>query len=367
MKKVLFIMPFGKGTYTNNSGEAITTNFDEFFDRFVKKYSGQTYEVHRVDRNSRTDIYNKMFKMINAVDIVIADLTGLNSNVMYELGVRHTLRNKKTIMIMKDVESVPFNVSTFAVHKSYDVYEDFERFIEGDEDDSPVKRFVSPNHKDDLKIFDGFTSDWENFRKEYKDVEYDYDNQSTIFEKYNKFNGIESFDQKKSLYTYKKSNGSLQDAKVIIEAHNPSTSNNYETIGLACSISWRMLERAHLARNFRISRDLSRYFIAKYKDAYSFSSYSNYLISAFTANFITYEYLKEESRNLFNEFNEIGKESNDEEYIGYTYALLGASCGEESDLFEDDSNKQNAYITSKHSYLKALDIYKNNNKEDEND
>ena len=38
---------------------------------------------------------------IYKADVVIADLTGLNPNVMYELGIAHTF-NKRTIVITKD-------------------------------------------------------------------------------------------------------------------------------------------------------------------------------------------------------------------------------------------------------------------------
>ena len=51
-------------------------------------------------------------------DLVIADLTALNPNVFYELGVRHTLVRRGTIMIMDEAQSdIPFDVQAYRVIK----------------------------------------------------------------------------------------------------------------------------------------------------------------------------------------------------------------------------------------------------------
>lgn len=49
---------------------------------------------------------------LNEADLVIADLTGINPNVMYELGVRHTLR-RGTIIISQDVKSLPSDLRDY--------------------------------------------------------------------------------------------------------------------------------------------------------------------------------------------------------------------------------------------------------------
>ena len=60
-------------------------------------------------------------------DIVIADLTGLNPNVMYELGLAHSF-NKKTIVITKDdLSQLPFDLKQYRA-KDYDTH--FLRFEE---------------------------------------------------------------------------------------------------------------------------------------------------------------------------------------------------------------------------------------------
>ena len=60
--------------------------------------------------NIRTD----MFEEILTADLVIADLSIHNANVFYELGIRHALRDKRTVLIRCDVEghAVPFDLKT---------------------------------------------------------------------------------------------------------------------------------------------------------------------------------------------------------------------------------------------------------------
>lgn len=56
------------------------------------------------------DILNEL----NKADVVIADLTDTNPNVFYELGVRHTLRNR-TILIAQDMKYVPSDLTSYWV------------------------------------------------------------------------------------------------------------------------------------------------------------------------------------------------------------------------------------------------------------
>lgn len=50
-------------------------------------------------------------------DIVIADLTGANPNVFFELGARFSLRPDGTILIIQNEESIPFDISHYRVIK----------------------------------------------------------------------------------------------------------------------------------------------------------------------------------------------------------------------------------------------------------
>lgn len=65
----------------------------------------------RADKISHPgEIPEQIFELLRDADVVIADLTGGNANVMYELGLRHT-RDKITIQIGEN-ERLPFDINT---------------------------------------------------------------------------------------------------------------------------------------------------------------------------------------------------------------------------------------------------------------
>lgn len=58
-----------------------------------------------------TPIIEKILTNINTSEIIIADLTGKNANVFYEVGIAHTLRNcNSIILIAQHLEDVPFDL-----------------------------------------------------------------------------------------------------------------------------------------------------------------------------------------------------------------------------------------------------------------
>ena len=68
------------------------------------------YKVIRADEISEPGSINAQIirQLINA-DVVLADLTGQNPNVMYELAIRHVIR-KPVILIAKKGEILPFDI-----------------------------------------------------------------------------------------------------------------------------------------------------------------------------------------------------------------------------------------------------------------
>ena len=72
-----------------------------------------------IDANTAGSIDSIMYRWIYAADLVIADLSTLNANVFYELGVRHAQRPNTTIIIAESVlvQRIPFDLSSFVVHK----------------------------------------------------------------------------------------------------------------------------------------------------------------------------------------------------------------------------------------------------------
>ncbi len=67
-------------------------------------------ECHRADKETRPEeLISHIIKNVVESDIVIADLSGNNPNVFYELGVRHAVSNN-TILITQDLDAVPFDL-----------------------------------------------------------------------------------------------------------------------------------------------------------------------------------------------------------------------------------------------------------------
>lgn len=69
----------------------------------------------RVDEIARPGSITK--DIVNGIidsDVVIADLTGRNANVFYELGIAHSVGNK-TIMTAQRIEDVPFDIGNYRV------------------------------------------------------------------------------------------------------------------------------------------------------------------------------------------------------------------------------------------------------------
>jgi tetratricopeptide (TPR) repeat protein len=66
------------------------------------------------------NIREDMFRLLVTSDLVIADLSIHNANVFYELGIRHGLRPRGTLLIRADVHAYPFDLQTdrFLLYKT---------------------------------------------------------------------------------------------------------------------------------------------------------------------------------------------------------------------------------------------------------
>jgi hypothetical protein len=74
----------------------------------------QTLAVQAVrgdDLFTPTDILVDIWHSLNGADIVIADITGRNPNVLYELGIAHTLA-KPVLIISRNAADIPIDLST---------------------------------------------------------------------------------------------------------------------------------------------------------------------------------------------------------------------------------------------------------------
>lgn len=149
--KVFVIMPFT----------------DEFFESYemLKEHFDDEFEFsHAGEEDNQQNILADIIPPIYNAEIVLADLTGLNPNVMYELGIAHSF-NKKTIIITRDdLSKLPFDLKQYrakdySTHfkKFFDLIEYLDKNLCGAVDGSvvfsnPVSDFLDKNqiHPQDL-------------------------------------------------------------------------------------------------------------------------------------------------------------------------------------------------------------------------
>jgi len=94
--------------------------FDDEFDQIYQGLIGKAleragYEVTRAD--TKLDQQNVMKDVVRGIaeaDLVVADLTGNNANVMYEVGVAHGL-GRPTTMISQALEDAPFDLRSYRI------------------------------------------------------------------------------------------------------------------------------------------------------------------------------------------------------------------------------------------------------------
>lgn len=99
-----------------------------------------------------------MYKELMTADVVIADLSTANANAFYELGIRHALRPRTTIVVSEDKMAYPFDVNHISItsytHLGNAIdFDEVERFrkvlgdkldavLELNEPDSPVYTYL---------------------------------------------------------------------------------------------------------------------------------------------------------------------------------------------------------------------------------
>lgn len=107
---VFVIMPFADTDHCKSS------QWTEFFERQLRPtIEQQGYDCERSSLTHGNLIGSILEKLVRA-HVVLADLTDCRPNVLYELGVRHTL-SRRTILITQDGSSVPSDLRTYMYHQ----------------------------------------------------------------------------------------------------------------------------------------------------------------------------------------------------------------------------------------------------------
>lgn len=110
MKPLCFVlMPFGKKTIP--SGQ--TVDFDAVYHTLIQPgIAAAGMEPLRADEEAVGGMIHKpMYERLVLCDFAVADLTGANPNVFYELGLRHGIRPATTVMLFGEKGALPFDVA----------------------------------------------------------------------------------------------------------------------------------------------------------------------------------------------------------------------------------------------------------------
>jgi hypothetical protein len=222
-----------------------------------------------------------MYKQLLLADVVVADVSTMNPNAFYELGVRHALRPHTTIIVAESELKFPFDVGHSVVrqykHLGEDIgYSEVRRFqaeltkaiqtiLAKPADDSPVYTFLRLNPPSE--IIEAAAVAAASFAAEVPAPE---DNQTLrlLLDEAQKarasgnwtlakvfLQGIRTKMQKNvdsyiiqqlALATYKadSSEAGLKEACNVMEELNPTTSNDPETLGLWGAIHKRLWEKS---------------------------------------------------------------------------------------------------------------------------
>lgn len=98
----------------------VITPFNEdflaLFDEFKKQFEESFDFTNAGDLDNQQNIIKDIVEGIANADVIIADLTGLNANVFYELGLAHAM-NKKVIIITQDINELPFDIKSYRANQ----------------------------------------------------------------------------------------------------------------------------------------------------------------------------------------------------------------------------------------------------------
>lgn len=250
-------------------------DLDKTFDYIIKPaFEELGFLVYRSSDLTHSGVIDiPMYNSILKSDFVLADLSTLNANVLYELGIRHAVRKNTTIIISEKELSYPFDLNHILIEpyehlgKAID-YAEVLRFkkqlqykvkalVDNPQVDSPLYTLFpdlevptfTKEEIDDIKENikeDGSLSDFMSAAEDAKNKK-DYATAVQYLEKalaLKQDNVLVT--QRIALVTYKSElptkHAALNRALVYLEDLNPLMSIDLETLGLAGAIHKRLFE-----------------------------------------------------------------------------------------------------------------------------
>jgi MAP3K TRAFs-binding domain len=103
------LMPFGKKM---DAGGRVT-NFDSVYAKIIAPAVERAgLEPIRADEEKiGGTIHKPMFERLMLCHYAVADITGANPNVFYELGIRHAMRPRSTVIVFGEGTVLPFDIA----------------------------------------------------------------------------------------------------------------------------------------------------------------------------------------------------------------------------------------------------------------
>jgi hypothetical protein len=123
VKTCFVVMPFGEKT---DLATGRKLNMDSAYQAFIKpavEDAGmRCLRADEIVHSGAIDL--PMFEQLLEADLVIADLSTLQANTAYELGIRHALRPSATMIIGESKVNYPFDFSSLVIHRYQHLGED---------------------------------------------------------------------------------------------------------------------------------------------------------------------------------------------------------------------------------------------------
>jgi hypothetical protein len=157
-KRCFVVMGFGiKTDYINGRKLDLNKSYRLLIKPVVEAKGIECVRADEITHSGSIDV--QMYRELLQADLVVADLSTLNANALYELGVRHALRPYTTIVISENKLMYPFDLNHVVIHSYQHLgdaidYEEVERFraalgnviqsvLDKNQADSPVYTYLS--------------------------------------------------------------------------------------------------------------------------------------------------------------------------------------------------------------------------------
>lgn len=273
MKKTCFvIIGFGpKKDHATNRMLDLDKTFENLIKPVFKELKIDCFRAKEIRHTGTIDV--PMYEWIYKADIVVADISTLNPNALYELGVRHALRPFSTIVISEKELDPPFDTNHTVIEKYEHLGSDIgvsearrfkkslklkvQAILDAQKNDSPVYTFlpklIPPKFEEAAltpivleKTIDPSFSDLIQDAERAKEknelkIAAELYKVCLDFEPGNTF-----LRQRLALVTYKAGKPNpvkaLEEAEKILDDLNPETTTDAETLGLSGAINKRLYE-----------------------------------------------------------------------------------------------------------------------------